>query len=617
MPRAVPRHLIRRQIKTRRWRKPKLSIAQILAWADEHHQLTGHWPTRKSGRVEGTLEEDWNNLDNNLRQGDRGLLKGDSLARLLWRERGVRNPADPPPLCVDQILAWADAHHQRHGQWPIADSGAVIEEPDESWTAIDMALRVGSRGLSGSDSLARLLARERGVPNKQDLPRLSVRQILNWVDQYHDETGKWPNDSSAAISVMNGASWIAIDAALRTGNRGLPGGDSLPQLLARERGVRNIHALPPLSIKQILEWADDHFRRTGGWPARASGAVLAEPGENWMSIDNGLQHGLRGLPGGDSLIRLLARRRGARNRKALPPYTVKQILRWADDYLARHDRWPTQNSGPIDKAPGETWTAVAIALSHGNRGLPGGDSLARLLARHRKKRNRGDLPSLKIRRILDWADAHFARTGVWPTQESGPIADAPGETWMAVDQALYNGIRGLPGGSSLFRLLARHRGIRRHVRRPQLTVARILDWADAYFARQGRWPDAGSGAIPEAPGETWSRVQTAFYQGKRGLPPGLSLSKVLSVHRGVRSVQHLPPLSEARILRWADEYYRAHRRWPSRAHGSIEGTDGETWNAVDMALKKGHRGLAGGDSLAALLDRRRRKKRAAKASSRR
>jgi hypothetical protein len=38
--------------------------------------------------------------------------------------------------------------------------------------------RAGSRGLPGGSSLARLLARERDVPNKQDLPRLTVRQIL-------------------------------------------------------------------------------------------------------------------------------------------------------------------------------------------------------------------------------------------------------------------------------------------------------------------------------------------------------------------------------------------------------------------------------------------------------
>lgn len=114
--------------------------------------------------------------------------------------------------------------------------------------------------------------------------------------------------------------------------------------------------------------------------------MLAEPSENWRSADNGLRLGLRGLPGGDSLAKLLSRRRGVRNRKALPPYSVSQILRWAEAYHAKHGSWPKRSSGPIETAPGETWTAVEVALSHGIRGLPGGDSLARLLERRRRSK---------------------------------------------------------------------------------------------------------------------------------------------------------------------------------------------------------------------------------------
>ena len=145
MPRSTPRAEARRRIKRRRWRKPKLSISQILAWADEHHRLTGRWPMLKSGRVRGTLEEDWKNLDESLRRGQRGLLPGDSLARLLWRARGVRNPADPPPLADQQILSWADAHHERHNEWPTADVGRVIGDAEENWNAIDTSLRAGIR----------------------------------------------------------------------------------------------------------------------------------------------------------------------------------------------------------------------------------------------------------------------------------------------------------------------------------------------------------------------------------------------------------------------------------------------------------------------------------------
>jgi hypothetical protein len=139
-----------------------------------------------------------------------------------------------------------------------------------------------------------------------------------------------------------------------------------------------------------------------------------------------------------------------------PKLTVAQILRWADAHRRRTGRWPTYRDGPIPEARGDTWTAVAAALREGLRGLPGGTSLALLLAEHRGRRTRAALPPLTEAQILDWADAHHARTGRWPSAASGPVAGAPGESWGAVNLALHKGLRGLGGGDSLPRLLVRH-----------------------------------------------------------------------------------------------------------------------------------------------------------------
>jgi len=38
---------------------------------------------------------------------------------------------------------------------------------------------------------------------------------------------------------------------------------------------------------------------------------------------------------------------------------------------------------------------------------------------------------------------------------NGPLVDAPGETSNGINQALWQGLRGLPGGSSLSKLLGR------------------------------------------------------------------------------------------------------------------------------------------------------------------
>ena len=70
-------------------------------------------------------------------------------------------PAPGPPLTEDQILAWADAHFARTGEWPSANDGPVADAPGEKWVNLDLALRKGRRGLSGGDSLAKLLDRRR------------------------------------------------------------------------------------------------------------------------------------------------------------------------------------------------------------------------------------------------------------------------------------------------------------------------------------------------------------------------------------------------------------------------------------------------------------------------
>jgi hypothetical protein len=66
-------------------------------------------------------------------------------------------------------------------------------------------------------------------------------------------------------------------------------------------------------------------------------------------------------------------------------------------------------------------------------------------------------PAMTVEQILAWADAYHRRTGQWPTKMSGPVVGAPGTTWLAVDTALRKGEGGLPGASSLRRLLNLHR----------------------------------------------------------------------------------------------------------------------------------------------------------------
>lgn len=305
---------------------------------------------------------------------------------------------------------------------------------------------------------------------------------------------------------------------------------------ARRRTRRLAYRPPPLTIAQILAWADAFHARCRRYPCcRGDGVVPGTLTETWFNIDQVLRKGLRGLPGGSSLARLLAQHRGKRNPSALPPYTERQILRWADTYHRRHDQWPTTNSGPIPKALGETWCAVNAAFVQGSRGMPGSSSLARFLAEQRGVRNIQGLPRLSQRQILRWADDHHERTGRWPKQTSGGVAAAPGETWAALDFSLTYGRRGLPGDTTLASLLARHRGVRNHHGLAPLQIRAILRWIDDHRRRTNKWPHRDSGPVIGARGETWCGVDQALKKGHRGLTGGSSLGKLLASARGVRN----------------------------------------------------------------------------------
>src|SRR5260370_10998724 len=97
----------------------------------------------------------------------------------------------------------------------------------------------------------------------------------------------------------------------------------------------------------------------------------------------------------------------------------------------------------------------------------------------------------------------ISRTGRWPSAQSGSVGDAFETKWHSIEAALRSGRRGLPGNSSLVQLLHEHRGVRNRAALPRYTLKRILAWADAHHGRAGMWPKIESGAVVDAPGETW------------------------------------------------------------------------------------------------------------------
>ena len=222
---------------------------------------------------------------------------------------------------------------------------------------------------------------------------------------------------------------------------------------------------PPITVDQVLAWADAHHGATGRWPSKRSGRILESAyDEDWHSINRALIRGFRTLPAGLSLHKLFQTYRG-----------VEARLR------------PEQR---------QIW-----ALDH-----------AGLLAERRKC-----CVILSVERVVAWADAYHAELGRWPTFRSGPIAAAPGETWSTINAALRNGRRGLPGPTTLTRLLIEHRG------RPGAEQASRSD-RRANLAL-GRWLPRGTGAVARREFRRARRGSCGeLGRDQHGARPGLSRS---------------------------------------------------------------------------------------------
>ena len=342
-------------------------------------------------------------------------------------------------LTVEGILAWADAHHAAHDTWPeaglLSGSGAVDGAPGESWKAINHALAMGLRGLPGDSSLAELLAEHRGASPPDMRPQALAEKIWAW-EQEHFPIKR-------------------------------------PRIRAKGRPYR-----PLLSSPEILAWVAAHHAATGEWPRIPSGQVRDAPFDvTWVAINSALVKGLRGLPGGSSITRLMAE-----YYEVEPTLTLERVLAWADAHHAATGTWPTFDSGKVHGAVREYWAHLDTLLRVGGRGLQGGLSVSRMLQKYRGLRDQREREPLTIDEILVWGDAHHAVNGVWPSRESGPVRDAPHNlTWSEVGAALNLGRRGLPSGWALARLWAEYRDVR-----PPLTLERILAWADAHHAATGK-----------------------------------------------------------------------------------------------------------------------------------
>ena len=348
------------------------------------------------------------------------------------------------PLAEEQILEWCDRFYEINEEYPKIQSGQIFDT-NETWNAINSCLYRGGRGLPGGSSLPQFLEKHRNYR-----PNLTEERILELCDEYYEINNKYPNTKTGKISDTD-ETWSNIDSSLSRGNRELSGGSSLMKFLKKHRNHNS-----DLTEEQILELCDKFYEINNRFPNAEDGQIF-DTDETWRKIYDALYRGTRGLPGGSSLPQLLAKHRDYQNNSNLPDFTEKQILSWCDKFYEINNRYPNVEDGQIFDT-NETWNGINRSLYRGNRGLSGGSSLVRLLEKERGVINRMNLLDLTEERILELCDEYYNKhNNKYPKVRSG-IIEGTNETWINIDSSLSRGGRGLPGGSSLHKLLKKYRG---------------------------------------------------------------------------------------------------------------------------------------------------------------
>ena len=335
-------------------------------------------------------------------------------------------------------------------------------------------------------------------------------------------------------------------------------GEDCRQLVARLVANKKV----PLSERSIIEAATNFLNVNKAPPNKRSGDATPYFGLSvrWNCVDQCLRNGGRGLPGGSSLYQLLVAH-GLKGGKI--DWDAQPLGECADSELAENLE--------ISKE--------AVQKQRSDRGIP-----AFNLAHE-----------LTTDSILDDCLRYFKKHKRYPTQRDGA-------KWKNIHQALRNGHRGLPGGSSLHQLLVYH-GFKKETKLEvgSLTEIQIVKAAKVYHKKHGKWPSLSS--VDAARGfdfkVSWRSINSALRGGFRGLPGGSSLHQLLVDHGLIDEVTNL---TEVQIVKAAKAHHKKHGKYPSSISGDASGFFGfkATWMSIHSALKGGCRGLPGGSSLSLL-----------------
>lgn len=185
------------------------------------------------------------------------------------------------------------------------------------------------------------------------------------------------------------------------------------------------NAKEEFSEEMVEQYARAYKKKHGKVPSK-SGTECLPDGWTWNAINQRLGGGLR---------KFLIEKGIA---IAKEQFSVEMVERCAQAYKEEHGKPSSQRSGSKCLPEGWTWGTIDSRLRST------GSSLGQFLVECGIK---SDKPPLTEEQIASWAKDYFEKHGRTPSQLSGKAKE--GLTWSAINSALQNGHRGLPGGKSL------------------------------------------------------------------------------------------------------------------------------------------------------------------------
>jgi len=123
-------------------------------------------------------------------------------------------------LSEDLVWQWMQDYFAQHKKWPSKKTKS--RAPDgSSWGAIDLSLRVGTRGLQGGLTIASL-------KKKNGLVRICLTEdlIWGWMQEFFKKRNRWPTARTEELT-PDGSTWNSISQCLTGCRRGLRAGLSL------------------------------------------------------------------------------------------------------------------------------------------------------------------------------------------------------------------------------------------------------------------------------------------------------------------------------------------------------------------------------------------------------